>query len=194
MSEQSKEPDEIICARIRQNWFMSVYDTSDLALQRRMWLDPTHGNPYWSYSEFVCSYPDHGELVDGLSRGWLTTAEFTILSELEQTILNYSAPGDNTPAAALDDPEWRAVETALERAAHEPISKLTSESELVRALLKYRSSGTKCDDATILDDPAWQAVVTTAQRARQELLSLVTSPIEREILLGSRRDFDEVAS
>jgi hypothetical protein len=193
MSGQSDEPDEVVGARIRQNWFTSVYDISDLALQRRMWLDPAHGNPYWSYTEFVCEYPDHNCLADALKRGWITTAEFTVLSELEQAIQDYTAPG--AKAAIPDDPAWQAVETALERVGQEPLSELTSTNELAQAFVNYMDlSGKNYDHAAILDDPAWQAVVATAQRVTQELLSTVTSPIERQILLGSKQDLGEAAS
>jgi hypothetical protein len=43
---------------LREQWWGSLSEIADLALQRRTWLDPKNGNPHWSYVEFGYSYPD----------------------------------------------------------------------------------------------------------------------------------------
>ncbi len=129
MIARTDEPDEVVARRLRCYWFSSLREISDLALQRRRWLDPANRNPHWSYIEFVCSYPDHDQLADAHARGWLTAAEFRIMSEFLQTLSAHSAPtgDDHDNAAVLDDPAWHAVVTAAQLARQELISVVTDD-------------------------------------------------------------------
>lgn len=104
--------------QVRSGWFCLVAEISDLDLQRRTWLDQSNRNPHWSYIEFVSSYPDREQILQGLREGWLSEAEGDALNDL-RAILDAYSPPDNDPygnAAVLDDPAWRSVTAAADRA------------------------------------------------------------------------------
>lgn len=125
-----------LAEQLRTWWFASVTEISDIALQRRTWLDMTNSNPHWSFIEFVCSYPDLDQLSQARQEGWLSTAEFKILEDLRGTIDAYSPPkGDNYDnAAVLNDPSWHAVVAAAEHAKQQLLS-LTGDRREREALL-----------------------------------------------------------
>jgi hypothetical protein len=116
-------------AALRRWWFNSVYQISDLELQRRTWLDPANRNPHWSYVEFVCSFPDDDQLDDAKRRGFLSVEEHAILIDLNRALVLHKAPGgdDYDNAAVLDDPAWHAV-AAQAAAARQRLLELTTDS------------------------------------------------------------------
>jgi alkanesulfonate monooxygenase SsuD/methylene tetrahydromethanopterin reductase-like flavin-dependent oxidoreductase (luciferase family) len=125
------DSDDTAARRLRRYWFSSVQQVSDLALQRRTWLDPTNRNPHWSYVEFASSYPDSSQLAGAYADGWLTASEFGILSELGRAIDAHSAPKGNNydHAAILKDPAWHVVVEAAERARLQLLTTITDHSE-----------------------------------------------------------------
>ncbi|HTT81318.1 MAG TPA: hypothetical protein VMF86_16725 [Stellaceae bacterium] len=104
--------------QLRQNWFQSVQELSDLELQRRTWLNTSNTNPHWSYIEFVECYPLPDQLEDALDQGWLSRREFEVLTELGRLVGLHAAPSgdDFNNAAVLDDPAWHRVAAAAARA------------------------------------------------------------------------------
>ena len=124
--------DEPLADQLRRWWFGSVYEISDLDLQRCTWLDTTNQNPHWSFIEFVSSYPDDDQLQHALSQIWLTPDEFDILSNLRRILVEYSPPGEKyyDNAAVLDDPAWHSVAAAAERARQRLLSMTTDKQEL----------------------------------------------------------------
>ncbi len=122
---------ESVASQLRRWWFCRVSELSDIGLQRRTWLDTTNRNPHWSYIEFIESYPDHDQLLDALKQGWLTAAEFEILSELGRILDSHTAPAGNhyDNAAVLDDPAWQSVVEAAERARQQLLSMTTDQDE-----------------------------------------------------------------
>jgi hypothetical protein len=108
-----------------------VGELSDIGLQRRTWLDATNRNPHWSYIEFIESYPGHDQLLHALKQGWLTTAEFEVLSELGRILDSHAAPGGNgyDNAAVLDDPAWHSLVEAAQRARQQLLSMTTDQHE-----------------------------------------------------------------
>jgi hypothetical protein len=133
------DSDDTVARRLRRHWLASVQEVSDLALQRRTWLDPTNRNPHWSYTEFTCSYPDDSQLARAHSEGWLTKSELDILIELRRMIGAYSAPAgdDYNNAAILDDPAWRQVVEAAEQARQQLLTAIANHDE--RQILLGRS-------------------------------------------------------
>lgn len=123
--------DQSIADQLRSWWFCLVAEIADIDLQRRTWLDRANQNPHWSYVEFVCSYPDHDQLMHALKQGRLTADEFKILSELRRILVSYSPPGGNDydHAAVLDDPAWHSVIEAAERARQQLLSTTTDQHE-----------------------------------------------------------------
>lgn len=128
MDSTAHEP---VADQLRRSWFGQVNELSDIALQRRTWLDTTNENPHWSYVEFVCSYPDRDQLLDALKNDWLTLGEFEILSELGRLLDSYSPPGGNDygHAAVLDDPAWHSIVDAAERARQRLLSTTSDRQE-----------------------------------------------------------------
>ncbi len=122
---------ESVASQLRRWWFCRVSELSDIGLQRRTWLDIANRNPHWSYIEFIESYPDHDQLLDALKQGWLTAAEFEILSELGRILDSHTAPAGNhyDNAAVLDDPAWHSVVKAAERARQQLLSMTTDQDE-----------------------------------------------------------------
>lgn len=120
-----------VASQLRRWWFCRVSELSDIGLQRRTWLDTTNRNPHWSYIEFIESYPDHDQLLHGLKQGWLTAAEFAILSELSRILHSHTPPGGNDydNAAVLDDPAWHCVVEAAECARQQLLSVTTDQHE-----------------------------------------------------------------
>jgi hypothetical protein len=125
------DSDDAVARQLRRSWFSSVQQVSDLALQRRTWLDPTNRNPHWSYVEFASSYPDSSQLAGAYADGWLTAGEFGILSELRRAIDAHSAPKGNNYdlAAILEDPAWHVVVEVAERARLQLLTTITDHSE-----------------------------------------------------------------
>jgi hypothetical protein len=123
--------DESVAGQLRCWWFCQVNELSDIELQRRTWLDTTNTNPHWSYIEFVESYPREDQLSDALKHGWLIADEFETLRELGRILAAHTAPGGNDydPQAVLDDPAWRAVVEAAERAKQRLLSMTTAQQE-----------------------------------------------------------------
>jgi len=123
--------DEPVADQLRCWWFYRVNELSDIGLQRCTWLDTKNRNPHWSYVEFVCSYPEHDQLLHALKQGWLTADEFEILGELRRILVSYSPPGGYgyDHAAVLDDPAWHSVVEAAERARQQLLSKTTDQQE-----------------------------------------------------------------
>jgi hypothetical protein len=121
------KPEEM--AALRRWWFNSVYQISDLELQRRTWLDPANRNPHWSYVEFVCLFPDDDQLDDATRRGFLSMEEHAILIDLNRALVLHKAPGgdDYDNAAVLGDPAWHAVAAQAE-AARQRLLELTTDS------------------------------------------------------------------
>ncbi len=117
--------------QLRSWWFCLVSEISDIDLQRRTWLDRTNRNPHWSYIEFVCSYPDHDQILHARRQGWLTAGEFEILNELRLILAAYSPPGadDYDNAAVLGDSGWRSVVEAADRAKQQLLSITTDKRE-----------------------------------------------------------------
>jgi hypothetical protein len=107
-----------VAKQLRHNWFGSVYELSDVELQRQTWLDLTNINPHWSYIEFVECYPLPEQLEDAFEHGWLTQREFEILTDLGGVVSSHEAPnGDGYDSAAvLDDPAWHRVIAAARQA------------------------------------------------------------------------------
>lgn len=55
----------------RTNWLSSIQEFADEDTQRRLWLDPTNGNPHYSFGEYVCCYFDDLGLSDmGMIGPW----------------------------------------------------------------------------------------------------------------------------
>jgi hypothetical protein len=119
-------------SRLRQNWFASVYELSDLELQRRTWLDQRNTNPHWSYIEFVECYPQPDQLADALDRSWLSRCEFEMLSELGRRVAAYEAPSgdDFDNSAVLDDPAWQNIVAAATQAKRALLPLLHDRREL----------------------------------------------------------------
>ena len=76
-----------------------------------------------------CARTQITQLADAHTRGWLTVAEFRIMSEFLQTLSAHSAPtgDDHDNAAVLDDPAWHAVVAAAQLARQELISAVTDD-------------------------------------------------------------------
>jgi hypothetical protein len=106
-----------VADQLRRDWFLGVYELSDIDLQRRTWLDPANANPHWSYVEFVEKYPDREQLAYALKQGWLTAAEFELLSELRRILEDHTPPGGGyyDHDAILADPAWHSVVETAER-------------------------------------------------------------------------------
>ena len=106
---------------LRENWYRSLNEISDLSLQRRMWLDPENTNPHWSYIEFVCTYPDDDQLQEAHERKWLSADETKILMNFGRILLNYKCPHGNTfdNEAILNDPAWHMIVRVAQAAAQE---------------------------------------------------------------------------
>lgn len=122
---------EPVADQLRRWWFCRVGELSDIGLQRRTWLDATNRNPHWSYIEFIESYPGHDQLLHALKQGWLTTAEFEVLSELGRILDSHAAPGGNgyDNVAVLDDPAWHSLVEAAQRARQQLLSMTTDQHE-----------------------------------------------------------------
>jgi hypothetical protein len=88
-------------------------------------------NPHGSFVEFVCSYPDEGQLLQGQKEGWLSGERFAVMSELRETLPAYTPPGRNyhDHATILNDPKWHFVVEAAERAKQLLLSQPVSERE-----------------------------------------------------------------
>lgn len=123
--------DQSITDQLRSWWFCLVAEIADIDLQRRTWLDRANQNPHWSYVEFASSYPDHDQILHARQQGWLTAREFEILNELRLLLDAYPPPG-NDPydnAAILDDPAWRSIVEAANRAKRQLLSATTDKHE-----------------------------------------------------------------
>jgi hypothetical protein len=96
---------------LREQWWESLSEIADLALQRRKWLDPQSANPHWSYIEFACSYPDALMLREAETNGILSSSEATIFLKFGQVLNAYLAPHGNDYGhqAILNDPAWHKV-------------------------------------------------------------------------------------
>jgi hypothetical protein len=108
---------ESVADQLRRDWFSSVYEISDIDLQRRTWLDPLNRNPHWSYVEFRGKYPDREQLEYALKHGWLTADEFGLLSDLRRVLDGHKPPGRDyyDLDGILADPAWHSVVEAAER-------------------------------------------------------------------------------
>ncbi len=122
---------EPVASQLRRWWFCRVSELSDIGLQRRTWLDTANRNPHWSYLEFIESCPDHDQLSHARKQGWLTAAEFEILSELGRILGSHTPPAGNDydNAGVLDDPAWHSVVEAAERARQLLLSMTADQDE-----------------------------------------------------------------
>jgi hypothetical protein len=117
--------------QLRRIWFLSVYELSNIDLQRRTWLDHTNTNPHWSYVEFIEVYPDREQLSDALQHGWLSQREFEVLSELRKLLEAHTPPSRDyyDHDAILADPAWQAIVDAAERARQHLLTMTTDRQE-----------------------------------------------------------------
>jgi hypothetical protein len=125
--KSSERPKETI----RRNWFESVYELSDLGLQRRTWLDSSHRNPHWSYVEFVCSFPDEKQIDDAVLKEILSADEARTMRELWSKLSSHRAPGGNgyDHAAILEDPAWHEVVSQAERTRQQLLNLVSDAAE-----------------------------------------------------------------
>lgn len=121
----------------RTEWFYSIDELSDLAGQRRTWLDPNQISPHFTYVEFICTYFDRrmSTSPDGyrelIEQGYLTDDEARAVSDLHLLIGAYRPPrGDNNDHIdILDDPSWHQVVNAAAVARDRLLMLLTDEEE-----------------------------------------------------------------
>lgn len=106
---------------LRHQWLAHLRDIGDMSLQRHTWLNSANSNPHWSFVEFVCSYPEGGQLEAGHKEGWLQADEVRILRDFGAVLDAYHAPlaDDYDHKAILADPAWHAVAKAAQAACAE---------------------------------------------------------------------------
>jgi hypothetical protein len=105
---------------LRHEWLAHLRDLGDLELQRHTWLNLKNTNPHWSYVEFVCSFPDDGQLDAGLNEGWLQAGELRILRDFRKILVAYDSPtGSYDHNGILADPAWQQVVKAAHAACVE---------------------------------------------------------------------------
>ena len=120
----------------RAHWLGSIEEISDIAMQRATWLNPSNGNPHYSYVEYRCSYFDDLHLDEGydtlIEEGFVTTAEAGAVSEFHALLSAHEPPtGDQYDhQAILADPNWLAVTQAGRAAADRLEPLLTDPREI----------------------------------------------------------------
>jgi len=111
--------------RWRLNWLCQIHNFADYEQQRERWFDPNEPSPYWCFGEFICCYFDELALNDcdgGYARmlglGFLTEAEIAAVAEFHRLFDQYDSPGndDFDDEAVFNDPAWREVVAAAQRA------------------------------------------------------------------------------
>ena len=117
-------------ANLRRWWFGSVYEIADIDFQRRTWLTPPTESPHWTFVEFVCSYPDAGQLQHARDHGHLDAKEFELLANLGRALSSYKAPLGNVydHSAVLEDPAWHALVAKAERTRQQLLTLATVDS------------------------------------------------------------------
>lgn len=117
--------------QLRRMWFLSIYELSNIDLQRRTWLDRSNTNPHWSYVEFVEMYPQPEQLSHALNHGWLSTQEFEILQKFRGLLESHTPPAGDfyDHDAILADPAWHAVAEAAESARQQLLAITTDRQD-----------------------------------------------------------------
>ena len=108
----------------RLRWLSSLHSFADEIAQTQKWTDPSQSNPHFSFIECMCCYFDDAGLSDQdsynerIARGYLTSAEANAVAEFHLLADQYQAPAgdDYDDRAILDDPAWRNVVEAAQRA------------------------------------------------------------------------------
>lgn len=97
----------------RRNWILIIKDLNDLKIQKKTWLGSK--NPYYSFTEFMCSYFDDLDLSDGYEKhiinGYLSNIEYGVISNWHNMLSEYESPGndDYNDKAILDDKKWTEI-------------------------------------------------------------------------------------
>lgn len=121
----------------RLEWLRSIYEISDIELQRCSWLDRDNGGTHWSFFEFVQCYFDcfgaarHRGYDWALGQACVTGPEVAAVIQLHRTLEQYAPPGDDCDAheAILADPHWAAIVSEAQRARQRLLALLKDSDE-----------------------------------------------------------------
>jgi hypothetical protein len=108
----------------RRTWLCSIGEFANYAAQRRLWLDVDESKLHHSFEEYLCCYldgalmfPGTPEYPDLIAEGLLSAQEMVVVGEFHALLSAYVDQTDwPDDATILDDPAWREVTQAAQRA------------------------------------------------------------------------------
>jgi hypothetical protein len=112
MHVDSLDDNEVV-QRLRFNLLESLFELSSIHLQAACWTNPHHGNPHFTFVEFMesCDCKTEESLANLLQCEVIREDEFQVLQPLASLLDGYHPPGEDwyNHEAVLKDPEWRKI-------------------------------------------------------------------------------------